>query len=82
MIFPVISATNDCGQLGHVYTFLTESFAPGELQTVDGLNFEYCSFNAVDLPCPPSDGSGTQIDTQGDPVTEDPAVMAFESVYA
>lgn len=82
VIFPLISATNDCGQLGPVYTSLTESFAPGELQTVDGLSFEYCSFNAVDLPCPPSDGYETQIDTQGGPVTEDPAVMAFESVYA
>ena len=82
VIFPVISATNDCGQLGHFYTSLAESFAPGELQTVDGLNSEYCSFNAVDLPCPPSDGYETQIDSQGDPVTEDPAVMAFESVHA
>ena len=39
VIFPVISATNECGQLGHVYTSLTESFAPGELSTVDGLSF-------------------------------------------
>lgn len=82
VIFPVISATNECGQLGHVYTSLTESFAPGELSTIDGLSFTYGAFNAGDLPCPPSDGFETELDINSKPASLDTAIMAFESVYA
>lgn len=82
VIFPVISATNKCGQLGHVYTSLTESFAPGELSTVDGLSFTYGAFNAEDLPCPPSDGYETQLDINSKPASLNPAIIKFESVYA
>jgi len=82
VIFPVISATNECGQLGHVYTSLTESFAPGELSTVDGLGFTYGAFNAEDLPCPPSNGFETGLDINSQPASLNPAIMAFQSVYA
>jgi hypothetical protein len=49
---------------------------------VDGLGFTYGAFNAEDLPCPPSNGFETGLDINSQPASLNPAIMAFQSVYA
>lgn len=55
LVFPTISAGNECTQVGNVYISQTLSFAPGALSTMVGTSGVVQPFNFEDLPCPPPD---------------------------
>ena len=51
IVFPSITATDGCRQIGTTYAGFTTTLRPGELSSIrDGQTY---SFNFNDLPCPP-----------------------------
>ena len=87
IVFPLVSASDQCGQVGPAYTSLTLAFAPGELSTMlyygappDDPYGMYAVSSRVldtnDLPCGPADKAGNW-DVQTDYITDYQPLVAL-----